>query len=277
MYIKKLIHYILFGNQFIAIAAVLLTASTFRIFNLDLLDQWPLLVLIYGATVFIYSFHAIITIKPRTGYQSLRINWISRNKGFMKYSSYLILAFCLIPVFSLKSTTLISLIPLFLFSLFYTIKIWVGDNSKSLKEIPFVKTFLVASVWSFITVFLPLLEAGMEFSGKVYIIYAERFFMILSMCIPFDIRDYFQDLKHKVLTFPLFSGLSGAKILSGFCLSIYFAISIVGETPGSPLMYAIPAIIFIILATPYKRDLYYNLFGDGLLFCYAFSVLFLIP
>jgi hypothetical protein len=60
---------------------------------------------------------------------------------------------------------------------------------RNLRTIPGLKIFVVAVVWSGVTVGLPLIEATHTLSMDVTIAFFQRIFIVIVLTIPFEIRD----------------------------------------------------------------------------------------
>jgi 4-hydroxybenzoate polyprenyltransferase len=96
----------------------------------------------------------------------------------------------------------------------------VFGKGKRLRDIHYVKIFLIALTWSWVTVLLPALEAGESWSLSLWILVAERAVFIFAITLPFDIRDFQIDAHTGVKTIPGYIGMSATKKLVVVCLII---------------------------------------------------------
>ena len=96
------------------------------------------------------------------------------------------------------------------------------DEQNNLRSIGGLKVFLIALVWTWVTVFLPILNNGHSINADVFIIGVQRFLLVIMLMIPFEIRDLQFD-SIKLATIPQILGVKGTKIagvLMGFLMLI---------------------------------------------------------
>ena len=157
---------------------------------------------IFFATLFLYAAHRIVGI--------------SRLKDFCDVDRYHIIASFKSHIFLYASLAAISGVYCFLqlpvpiqlaliipgvFSLAYVIP-FLG-NQKRLRDINYIKIYLIAIVWAFVTVTLPALEKQMATTPAVILMTLERAVFIFLITIPFDIRDLKVDDFSDVKTLPI--------------------------------------------------------------------------
>jgi len=138
------------------------------------------------------------------------------------------------------------------------------------RTIPFLKILLIAYVWSSIGSIFPLFTSGTEpsahFIGAVFCI---QFLFISAITLPFDIRDYRQDINHQIKTFPGYFGIRITRITAMvLALSYILASSLTLHT-------ALPFIIigFIMMLLIYhsgerRSEFYYTGIIDGFIMIY---------
>ena len=118
-----------------------------------------------------------------------------------------------------------------------------------LREIPYLKIFLIAFVWAFATIILPLIQANHEiFSKNIFLLIIERFLFIFAITIPFDIRDIEADKQDGLQTIPLLLNERRSFILSYIVLLISFSISFL-HYQSQNLMYIVYALGISSLST----------------------------
>ena len=84
-----------------------------------------------------------------------------------------------------------------------------------------LKIFLVALVWSGITVILPYTEIGKVLGWDDWVEVVQRILLVLVLLIPFEIRDLTYD-KPDLKTIPQRIGVTQTKIFGGFLVLFFF-------------------------------------------------------
>ncbi len=197
--------------------------------QLGMKPQWqPYLLLIFLATLFEYNRHRLIAaITQKVTLKSDKYHWISENlKNTLRLVLILIVGF-IIAVFTTKAAVLLAFVPLGILTILYSVPGLENRNYLfKLREIPYVKIFLIAFVWSASTILLPVIQAGEKiFETQVILLFAERFFFIFAIAIPFDIRDMHADKNAGLKTIPLLIDQNKALLLSYLSLSVSLLIS----------------------------------------------------
>ncbi len=168
----------------------------------------------------------------------------------------------------LKFLTLYALLPLGLISLFYALPLF--GAGKGLRDLPYLKVFLIALSWAYLTVGVPAPECGFWMEASEWLLFTERTLFVLAITIPFDIRDLPYDDPSK-RTFPQVIGVRSAKVLSIFLLILFLASSalrLLASENGLSLMlgYTTTAALaaYLIGRTgPGKAPLLYGGYLDG--------------
>lgn len=91
------------------------------------------------------------------------------------------------------------------------------DQKKKLRSISGLKIYIIALVWSGVTVGLPLINESFEFNNDVLISAVQRFIFVIIIMLPFEIRDLNYD-SLKLATIPQRIGVKSTKI-AGLILS----------------------------------------------------------
>lgn len=140
-----------------------------------------------------------------------------------------------------------------------------------LRSIPILKIFLIAYVWSSISSFLPaLLEQHQMLTRQNILIFVAHFLFIVSITLPFDIRDFKTDGKNYLITFPQIVGINTTKIIAICCL-MGFAIIMKEYLNHSYLMvFFLITTGLIIKSSPERKYYYYLLYIDGTIILYFF-------
>jgi 4-hydroxybenzoate polyprenyltransferase len=104
--------------------------------------------------------------------------------------------------FSLQIWQLI--LPFGLISLTYSIPLIPTLNGwKRLRDIPGLKIYVISFVVTITTSTIPLILMNQINSNDIWLFGFQRFFFILAITIPFDIRDFHLDKKWNLKTIPL--------------------------------------------------------------------------
>ena len=92
-----------------------------------------------------------------------------------------------------------------------------------LRNVPFLKIFLISLVWATTTFLLLVLENQIALDLVNVIHFLSRFLFVLAITIPFDIRDIPFD-KTQLKTLPVFFGEKKARFLAQLTLLVSFMI-----------------------------------------------------
>lgn len=112
------------------------------------------------------------------------------------------------------------LIPAAFITFWYAIPLFKYKGIRiSLRNYPSIKIISIAFVWAISTVLFPLQENLADF--QVWLEFVQRFFLIMALVIPFDIRDLNKDVGH-LQTLPQIKGIAGAKIIGIQYLVLFF-------------------------------------------------------
>ena len=224
----KLVKTLINTNIYISLAAVSLTVETQ--IQLGIEPQWHLyLIIIFFATLFEYNIHRLITITTKINIiNSKKYEWVRENlKGFYFLIFASVIGFICVSFFVEKDVLLI-LSPIALLTLFYSIPVFGRRNFFfRLREIPYLKIFLIAFVWSSATILLPLIQSNYNFDTiDIVAMLAERFFFVFAITIPFDIRDIKVDKQDGLKTIPMLFNENKALAISCLSIIIFFVISL---------------------------------------------------
>lgn len=278
----RLINTFIFSNIFLSVGAVLLTVSAQV--QLGLKPHWqPYLLLIFFATLFEYNRNRLIELFFYNEEQNTKKRkWILKNRKKLLFVAFISAALLMFAVFTTKPQVLIVFIFLGILTFLYSMPV-SGNKSYlfKLREVPYLKIFLIAFVWSALTVFLPAIQAGEEILNvQVDLLIAERFFFIFAITIPFDIRDMQVDRDAGLKTIPLLVNQKKALTLSYLSLLISLVISVFHYEMQNNLFIIealcisfITTYLFLKLKTFRNLNKYYYQILDGTLLLQALLVL----
>ncbi|MCI1188157.1 hypothetical protein MON38_12075 [Hymenobacter sp. DH14] len=275
---QRLLDAVLFSSAWLAGAAAVQTAASFR--------RWPpadggvngrVVALVFAATLLVYNLDAVLPFKhrqPAAG--SGRKAWQQRHRRAL--AALAGVAALAAGYFFLADGWwhfLPALLPLTGLALLYSWPLvrWQGQR-RAVREVPLLKGFLIAGVWSAITVGLPALALHRPLAEALGLL-AQRFMLVLALTIVFDIRDLSRDRAAGTRTFPLVLGVGGAKAAA---LAFLAAAMTLGYERGVPPLglglTALAAAAVILLAEERRSDYFFALLADGVLLVPA--VLYLI-
>ena len=152
-----------------------------------------------------------------------------------------------------------------------------------MRELPRAKIFLIALVWSIVSVVLVTLENKSFYSFDTLLLFISRFSFVLAITIPFDIRDLkYDDLSLK--TIPQIFGEQKAKTIALYCLAFFELISIfhflVGDFSWQILLAlmltSLLSGILIIKSSQEKNNLFFSFWVEGASII-MYLLLFIIP
>lgn len=272
-YFRASIDFLLFSNVFIALCSVAQGLVTYQLLGVQ--PQKHILALLFCSTLAQYNF-SILLSKPKNPQDSpfRRVKWI--------FSHYRLMI-------SLTIISVLSLIPLILFLslpaqilLFFLAVVAVGyalpifslhDKKFGLRNIPGIKLFLIALVWSLSTVLLPILELDSSAlfyisSSDTILLVAKRFLFIAAITVPFDIRDLFQDRSVALKTIPVMLGEKKAYLFCQGLLAAYLVLLFLFSESIDKNFIALTLTIIlsgwlIFKSNLVRNEYYYFLFLDG--------------
>ncbi|HEX8656823.1 MAG TPA: hypothetical protein VF690_04785 [Hymenobacter sp.] len=270
---------LLFSSVWLAGAAAAQTAATFVTFRSHpaVGVSYRVVALVFAATLLVYNLDAVLPFKHRQpAGTSVRKAWQQRHRralALLAIGAALVVGM----LFLLDGwwRYLPSLLPLAALALLYSWPLvrWRGQR-RALREVPLLKAFLIAGVWSAITVGLPTLWLHRPLVDAAVLL-AQRFCLVLALAIVFDIRDQSRDLAASTRTFPVVLGLAGAKAVALACLA---GAMVLGFERGMPPPWlgvvGASAAAVILLAHERRSDYFFALLADGVLLVPA--VLYLV-
>ena len=160
------------------------------------------------------------------GYNFVKFDALARaNKNKMRSQLKAITAFSLASLllvifyfFKLQYTTKISATLFLILTILYTLPFF--PNTKNARNWAGLKIYIVAICWVGVTVMLPILNSEISSQNFFYIIALQRFLLIFTLILIFEIIDLKTDDPH-LKTVPQQIGVKNTKIL-GFGLLIVF-------------------------------------------------------
>lgn len=250
--IQSLLRLLVFGNLWVSFCAVSMYWCTVFLHRMEI--HYELSLSIFGATLFIYNYHRLFRKEIiYRGHISERHRWILSHHKLLQ--TFAIAGFILALGFFipyLNPTLIFRLSPFLLLAFLYVIPVWRrGKRWIRIRDIPYIKIFLVAAVWSFVTVFLAFLaEDPYWFPGLAeWSTAIQRFVFIFAITLPFDIRDLAHDQSSGLTTFANTLGVRGVIKLSNLLLVSNAALALISAFAGYYLHVHSAAVILSCLVT----------------------------
>lgn len=215
--LKQLLNFYINSSIHVGLAAFALTWVTLIQFELE-----------YDANVLYFVFYASVT-----GYNFVKYFGVAKFHhrslaGWLKaiqILSFVAFLALIYYAFMLKISTLILITLLGLITFLYAIPIlpqkYFIDDQKNLRQISGLKVYVIALVWTFATVIVPLINNDVEINTDVIIVSVQRFCYVLVLMLPFEIRDLNYD-SLKLSTIPQKIGIKKTKLIGVFLLMLFF-------------------------------------------------------
>ncbi len=116
-------------------------------------------------------------------------------------------------------------IPLGLLTLLYAIPFL--PRKTNLRRIPSIKIFIIALVWAGVTGFLPAAGTSLAI-WEIFLITAQRVFLVLALMMPFELRDYRFD-SPALQTLPQVLGIKKTKLFGLAMLAGFIGLELFSE------------------------------------------------
>tara|TARA_R110000868_G_scaffold56488_12_gene174850 strand:- start:1051 stop:1884 length:834 start_codon:yes stop_codon:yes gene_type:complete len=211
---KQILNFYINSSVHVALAVFALSWITLKDFDVP-----------FDNTVLYFIFYASITGYNFVKYFGLAKFHHRRLASWLKliqvvsFISFVLMCFY---AYQLKEITLIWIAGFGLATFLYAIPFLPNrlflDEHNNLRSIAGFKVYIIALVWSGVTVFLPLLNNAYAINADIIITGIQRFIFVTILTLPFEIRDLQFD-SVKLSTIPQNIGIKGTKIL-GVCLGI---------------------------------------------------------
>lgn len=229
----------------------------------------------YNENVLYFNFFSTITaynfVKyfglSRFHYRSLT-NWL---KVIQVFSFICFIAFSFY-AFSLKIITWCFILVIAVITFFYAIpflpKKKFLKRSHNLREIRGLKIYVIALVWTVVTVFIPIVENDIYINTDITITSVQRFIYVLVLMIPFEIRDLkFDSLK--LSTIPQKIGVKKTKVVGLFLLLTFFFLEFFKDNTSNVRVFILAIVtlitwLFVVFCKKNQGKYYCSFWVEGL-------------
>ena len=220
----------------------------------DIEVDYLIITFLFSSTIIVYNF-----IKYGYNLQNYSTAKISVLKMIHFLSFFC--GFALIyTLFFLKFYTLLFGTFLFFICILYVFP--MGNSKLNFRNLSKVKLFLVAFCWSASTVFLPLIENGLNNYYFTLIFSFQIFFLVIIYTIPFEIRDLHKD-SIELQTIPQIFGIKKSKNICYYLIIVFSLLSLINSGFGANFLSdVILSIIlfFIVYITKKNQSKYFSSF-----------------
>lgn len=269
----------LYSYVFLALCASIITFSVGFGGEYSEMAGWYIL-LVFFATLLEYNVHRFIKIYRDTN-EAFQNDWSRSHQTFIKVAVVISVVAIAVILFFLPRSILLWLVVASFPAFFYSISEYqINKNPEKLRRFPGSKNLIVVFTWVVVTFIIPLQIMGIDKLDSILMwkLFALIMF-ILTLTIPFDIRDFIHDGKTYVKSIPVWIGKEKAKQF----LMISFAMMCVLQIPVfmEVSIYKIAGIVvfcflfglFLFNRKIKKSTYYYALILDGSLLLYALAYL----
>lgn len=183
----------------------------------------PLGAFVFFATLLLYALHRLVGLSRAEGFKDKgRYFVIERFQTHIGLYALLAGLATLWFAWHLPWKVWWSIVPVGFISMGYVLPIF--GRGRRLRDFHYIKIFLIAFCWAWITVFIPALELGLPYNIPMVFLFLERVFFIFAITIPFDIRDLEIDRFNGVKTIPAVLGMQASKRLALLALAVSAAL-----------------------------------------------------
>jgi hypothetical protein len=217
-FLKKALNYYIFSNIHVAIAGFCMAKISLLKFG-NPSNKIPFFI----ALSIIVSYNFIRFYEIKTDKLSWMKQWFFAHvKSLIVLSVFSLVGILYILVFSnFNYQSLIILVPFVIITFFYVVPIYKNESIEvSFRNFPGIKIFSIAFSWAAICVLFTLNEARIAIDKSVIIEFVQRFFILIAITIPFDIRDLNFD-STDLKTLPQVFGIYKSKVFGIFLLFLF--------------------------------------------------------
>lgn len=257
--LKRFLNFYINTSIHVASSACALTWITLIQFEIDH-DEYSLF-FVFFASVTGYNFVKYFGI-AKFHHRSLA-GWLKTIQVFS------LLAFMALCYFALKletdSLVLIAILGVitFLYAVPLLPKKYFIDEQKNLRQISGLKVYIIALVWTFATVVLPLVNNEVTLDYDVWITVLQRFIFVIALMLPFEIRDLNYD-SLKLATIPQKIGIKKTKVFGVLLLIVFVLLEFFKDSLSYGLLITTIIIAFVtllfVMYSHKKQSKYYSAF-----------------
>jgi 4-hydroxybenzoate polyprenyltransferase len=216
--LKKLIDLILYSNLWIAICATSMCWQTQLLLSGKI--SWaPLPAFVFCATLLLYALHRLVGLSRAAGFKEKGRYFIIEHFR-LHIGLYAALAGLAALWFAWQLSWRVWwwMLPGMLLSAAYVLPVF--GKGKRLRDVHYIKIFMIAVAWSWLTVVVPAVDMELFRNVPMAFLFLERVSFIFAITLPFDIRDLEIDRANGVKTLPAILGITKSKRLAWLLLAV---------------------------------------------------------
>ncbi len=286
-----LIRNFVYSNLFVSFCIALLTHQTYILLKLNQVHSFEILAFVFCSTLFTYNFQRIYRLSTSDLVGKVigfRLSWIIRNRKKLFFLSLLAALFSGYFLSQLSNKLYLLIIPLAVLSVVHVIPIFKKNNRRiAIRELPLVKIFVIAAVWSTVIVALPVADTyGFEKlkDSSTIFLWSEQFLYIFAITLPFDIRDLRYDIETEVKTIPMVIGIRKTILLSTSFMLVFIGLKYIQyafykQLTFNQMVATVVSSLFVVGLISFSRknrsELFYSGLVEGTMMLMYFSILML--
>jgi hypothetical protein len=240
--LKRILNFYINSSIHVALAASAFTWITLVQFGLAY--NANMLYFVFFATITGYNFVKYFGV-AKFHHRSLA-GWL---KAIQVLSIISFISMCYY-AYNLKINTLLILSVSGLITFLYAIPLlpmtYFRDPQKNLRQISGLKIYVIALVWTFTTVLLPLIDNDISLDADAVITSVQRFIFVIVLMLPFEIRDLNYD-SLKLATIPQKIGVKNTKASGVLLLIVFFVLDYFKDELTSDSILSTLGIVFVTL------------------------------
>lgn len=258
-FFRQVLNFYINSSLHVALAVVALTSVTLLEYNIA--TDKVLLLFVFFASVTGYNFVKYFGI-AKFHHRSLS-KWL---KAIQMLSLICFIFLCYYAL-KLNAATLWCILGFAVVTFFYAIpflpKHFYLDSKQNLRSVGGLKVYLIALIWTGVTVFLPVVNNDYSVNTDVILTATQRYAFIITIMLPFEIRDLNYD-SLKLSTIPQQIGVKRTKILGCVLLAFLLLLEFFKDETVSHhifVLLVVSIIAFLFLKYAEKsRSRYYTAF-----------------
>ncbi len=239
-------------NSSIHVALAVVSLSIISMINFGIRIDWEVCLFIFFGSITGYN------IVKYAGIAGLHHASLTKNLKLIQVFSLIIFAALLFITFSLSLPMILFSIFMGLLTLSYMLPI-LGDNN--LRSLAGVKIYVIAFVWSGVTVILPLMGKVALLQWDVALELLQRFLFVFALTLPFEIRDLKFDMAN-LNTVPQIFGVPRTKVMGVTILLSIIILEFLKSASGNDhllaLILAIILLSIFLINTTIRQSKYYS-------------------
>ncbi len=259
---KKALEFIVYSNLWVATAVASLCGLTML-----LMTEVNMNVVLFAffSTLLMYAYARWFVSPAREDEVTSKLtDWKSDHKLFYILSGLIGGVGSVYYALELSKSSLVVVMICAGISALYPVQ-FLQKGQLALRNVAGLKLFVISLVWAIVTVVLPAVEAGIDWSLDLTILTIQRFLFVMAITIPFDIRDLRID-HPDINTLPYRIGVKASRSLARLAL-LFAEASVVLMFFTNQI--ALPVLIAQLIvfeftsllihrSTPNKSDLYFS-------------------